>query len=561
MSAVHTFTALFPFGGLGAGALGFKRATARLFGATARFEVLGGIDFDDDASKDFLYLADAPSLTADIGTLKPADLVAFAGRRCPDVVFFSPPCKGASGLLSEKNAKTARYRAMNGLALSWLRLMFAAWDDRPALILLENVPRLKIRAAGMLRKLKAMLRQAGYVLHDGFHDCGELGGLAQHRRRYLLVARLPSKCPPILYQPPKLRVRGCGEVLSALPMPEDPRGGPLHTLPNLSWLNWVRLALIPAGGDWRDLPGVLAEGESRREKFKRHRVEPWTEPTGTIGGSGSNGVENVADPRVTLACASNPRAHHDKYRVERWDEPAHTVIGATRPGSGAPAIADTRPQREWFGSVLGVKGWNDSSGVVTGNAGASTGAFSVADPRAGEVKRAFDHGYAVLRYDEPSPTIAGGSYPGQGAYSVSDPRLECQPRAGAWGVLGWEEAAATITGHARVDNGRFAIGDPRRPPPFLPVIVAADGTWHRPLTTLELAALQSIPTVVRGEPLKLSGNTVRGWRERIGNAVPTDAAESIAVPMLVALLQTALGAFALSGGDVWVRPNEAGAHA
>ena len=561
MATAHTFTALFPFGGMGPGALGFKRASARLLGASACFEVIGGIDFDDDASKDFVYLVDAPSLTADIATLQPAELVAFAGRRCPDVVFFSPPCKGASGLLSEKSAKTAKYRAMNGLALSWLRLMFAAWDDRPALVLLENVPRLKIRAAGMLRKLKSMLRQAGYVLHDGFHDCGELGGLAQHRRRYLLVARLPSKCPPLLYQPPKRRVRGCGEVLGTLPVPEDPRGGPLHRPPNLSWLNWVRLALIPAGGDWRDLPGVLAEGESRRQKFKRHRVERWEEPTGTIGGSGSNGVENVADPRVGLPCANNPRAHHNKYRVERWDAPAHTVIGATRPGSGAPSVADPRPQQPWFGSVLGVKGWDEPSGVVTGNARAPTGAFSVADPRSGEVKRAFDHGYAVLRFDEPSPTIAGGSYPGQGAYAVADPRLECKPRAGAWGVLGWSEAAATITGHARVDNGRFAIGDPRKPPPFLPVIIAEDGTWHRPLTTLELAALQSIPTIVRGEPLKLAGNTVRGWRERIGNAVPTDTAEAIAGQMLVALLQAKLGTFALSAGAVWVRPIEIGAHA
>lgn len=596
MTREHVFTVLFPFGGSGVGALGFKRATARLFNATARFEVLGGIDLDDDASKDFVYLVEAPSLTTDIAKLQPAELRAFAGPRCPDVIFFSPPCKGASGLLSERNAQTAKYRAMNGLALSWLRLMFAAWDDKPALILLENVPRLKVRAAAMLRKLRAMLRQAGYILHDGFHDCGELGGLAQHRRRYLLVARLPSKCPPILYQPPKRRVRGCGEVLGALPMPEDPRGGPMHRLPNLSWLNWVRLALIPAGGDWRDLPGVLAEGESRRQKFKRHRVEMWDEATGTIGGSGSNGVENVADPRVVGLGACKPSSHHNKYRVECWDEPAHTVIGATRPGSGAPgvadprvaafagslgvsdwrapsatvtgegyptngcfSVADPRPAQPWFGSVLGVKGWTDPSGVVTGNARAPTGAFSVADPR---VKRAFDHGYAVLRWDEPSPTVAGGSYPGQGAYAVSDPRLECTPRAGAWGVLGWQEAAATITGHARVDNGRFAIGDPRKPPPFLPVIIAEDGTWHRPLTTLELAALQSIPTVVRGEPLKLAGSTVRGWRERIGNAVPTDTAEAIAVQMLTALLQAALGTFMLSaGGAVWVQPDEIGARA
>lgn len=583
----RVYTAFFPFGGLGAGALGFKLAEARLFDERARFRVIGGIDFDDDASKDFVYLVEAPSLSVDIAKLRPEELRAFAGRRAPDVVFFSPPCKGASGLLSEANSKTPKYRAMNGLALSWVRLMFDTWDDQPSLILLENVPRIQVRAADMLRKLKAMLRRAGYILHEGFHDCGELGGLAQHRRRYLLVARHAKKCPPLLYQPPTKRVRGCGEVLGELPMPEDPRGGPLHRLPKLSWLNWCRLALIPAGGDWRDLPGVLEQGQARRELFKREKVERWQEPVGTIGGPGSNGVENVADPRVGMACASNPNAHHNKYRVERWDGPAHVVTGATRPGSGAPAIADPRfgnvdrvrewsqpsgtvtsspapssgagavadPRIDWFRGTMGVKAWTEPSGVVTGNARASTGPFSVADPR---VSFAFDHGYMILPWDKPSPTVAGGSYPGQGAYSVADPRLDCAPRAGTYGVLGWEEAAATITGHARVDNGRFAVADPRKPPPFTPIIIAEDGTWHRPLTTLELAALQSLPTVVRGEPLKLAGNTVRGWRERIGNAVPVDTAKAIAEQMLVALLGASVGSFLLSAaGGVWVEPQEA----
>lgn len=257
-----------------------------------------------------------------------------------------------------------------------------------------------------------------------------------------------------------------------------------------------------------------------------------------------SGAPAIADPRLFAGSLG----------VNGWAKPSTTVTGEGYPTNGSFSVADPRPQQAWFGSVLGVKGWEEPSNVVTGNARAPTGAFSVADPRPGEVRRAFDHGYAVLRYDEPSPTVAGGSYPGQGAYSVADPRLECQPRAGAWGVIGWREAAGAITGHARVDNGRFAVADPRRPPDFLPVIIAQDGTWHRPLTTLELAALQSIPTVVRGEPLKLAGSNVRGWRERIGNAVPCDTAEAIAVQMLTALLQAKLGAFSLSSGDVWVRP-------
>lgn len=630
----HVFTALFPFGGLGAGALGFKEAVATQAGCSARFNIIGGIDFDDMASKDFVYLTGSPSLTADIGKLQPEALRSFAGDEVPDVIFFSPPCKGASGLLSNKNAKTAKYQRMNGLALTWLRLMFATWKSRPSLVLLENVPRLKKRAPTMVRKLVKMLRDEGYVVNEGFHDCGSLGGLAQHRRRFLLVARLPTKCPPLLYHPKPQRVRGCGEVIGELPMPEDDAGGPMHKLPRLSWMNWVRLALIPAGGDWRDLPGVLAEGEQRRAKFKRHAVEKWEEPTGTVGGSGTNGVVNVADPRpfgnvdrvrdwsepsgtitsspapssgagavadpraiewfrgtmgvkawdepsgvvtgnarastgpfsvadprlaaqLALPSSEKPGTHHNKYRVEDWKKPAHTVTSATRPGSGAPAVAD--PRIKGFGNSRAVKSWDEPAATVTGGMGASNGGGHVADPR---VKRAFDHGYGVLDWEKPSPTVAGGSYPGQGAYSVADPRvdeavaLNCEPRAGAYGVIGLEEALGAITGHAKIDNGRFAVADPRKPPTFIPAIIAKDGTWHRPFTTLELAALQGIPTVVDGKPLALAGKKIALWREHIGNAVPPPAAKAIAEQMLMALLQAATGAFQLSNGAIWVAPKK-----
>lgn len=517
--AERVYTALFPFGGMGGGAMGFAEAETHLFGTKARFVVLGGIDSDAGACADFEKLARAPSWCTDIDALTPADLRA-RWPKAPDVVFFSPPCKGASGLLSAEKAKTEKYQKMNGLAERWTRLMLEAWREPPRLVLLENVPRLKKRAAPMLRRVRAMLRAAGYVFHDGFHECGEIGGLAQVRKRYLLVARHAKRVPPLLYQPPKLRVRGCGEVIGPLPMPSDPAAGPMHRLPRLSWLNWVRLALIPAGGDWRDLNGVLRDGQAKREVFKRHGVQRWDEPSATVAGSGSNGPSAVADPRIGMD-ACGPNAYHNNYRVEDWAEPAHTVTGATRPGSGGP---------------------------------------SVADPRVSLVpeKPAFDHGYGVLRFDEPSPTVAGGSQVGQGAYSVADARdlpFKAEFYKGTYGVMGWEEAAGTITGAARFDTGRFTVADPRKPPDFTPLIIAADGTWHRPLTTLELAVLQSFPATIDGEPLVLSGKSHSAWRERIGNAVPRRAARAIAERMLVTLLTADCGGFTLEGSlPVWVRP-------
>jgi hypothetical protein len=99
------------------------------------------------------------------------------------------------------------------------------------------------------------------------------------------------------------------------------------------------------------------------------------------------------------------------------------------------------------------------------------------------------------------------------------------------------------------------IRDPRRPPiGHVPVIVAEDGTWHRPLTTLELAALQGLPVRLEGRPLVLAGGATSRWRERIGNAVPVGTAEAIARRMLAALVEAEVGGMSLSGLAVWVSP-------
>lgn len=570
------FAALFPFCGLGAGARGFLDAEVRLFGQTAGFRALGGIDVDPEGCADFERLTGSPAWCVDVSKVTAAELRMRYGYRAPDVIFMSPPCKGSSGLLSEKKAKSAKYRKLNGLALTWTRRMLEAWPAHPPkLVLLENVPRVTSRAKGMLKKLRRMLKKAGYVFSDGYHDCGELGGLAQHRRRYLLVARHQDSLPPLLYQPPHKRVRGCGEVLGELPLPEDPVAGSLHRLPRISWLNWVRLALIPAGGDWRDLPGVLEQGQARREKWARHKVAAWDDATGAVAGSGSNGATNVADPRLTCtpragaygvldpnepagavvgsqrvdnsrAAVADPRPfalpsckpgrHNNKYKVHGWQDPSGTVIGATRPGSGAPSVADPRPGG-WFRGTYGVADWQEPSGTVTGGAGPSKGRFSVADPR---VTRAFDAGYGVLHWRAAARTIAGKSAVGCGAYSVADPRIgELVPGLRAASEQELAQAAA----------------NPRKAPPFIPVIIAEDGTWHRPMTTLELAALQGLPVRLEGEPLALDGGAVGRWRERIGNAVPVPTARAIAEQMLVCLTQGALETFSLSSaGPVWVEP-------
>lgn len=540
----HVYTALFPFGGLGAGARGFLDAQVQLLGRVGRFRCLGGIDFDERACADFEYLTGAPAWCADVLAITPDELRARYGATAPDVVFMSPPCKGSSRLLSAAKAKTEKYQAMNRLAVEWTRRMLEAWPDPPALVLLENVPGLPTRAGAMLRELRAMLKAAGYVFHASTHDCGEIGGLAQHRTRYLLVARHPRRCPPLLYQPPKRRVRGVGEVLSALPMPAT-RGasawGELHTMPRLSWRNWLRLALIPAGGDWRDLEGVLA-GRARREVFRRHAIAQWAQPIDAVTGPGGHSVEAVGDPRVELHCRPFPGA----YGVCRFDEPSAAIAGASKIDNRPVSIADPRVAdgTAWNRGAYGVTGWAASSGTVTGGDHPSKGRFAVADPRVEAslpIGTAYDAGYGVLGWGDAARTIAGTAAAGTGAYAVADPR---------------ERAFVDEVRVLALDEAMALELDPAKPPPFLPVIVADDDTWHRPLTLLELAALQGLPAHVAGAPLRLSGTRTQ-IAEHIGNAVPVAAGQAIAERMLVALVEASAESFSLSGGGaVWVREEE-----
>ena len=542
MKVPTTYSALFPFGGAGPGALGFLRAQVQTAAGTIRFKSVGGIDVDPAACEDFERLTGSPALCADMHELTAEQLKAFAGERAPDVVFGSPPCKGFSALLPKKAAKKEKYQRLNRLVIAWIRLIEEAWgDDPPRLILMENVPRITSRGGCLLAQVKQMLSRMGYVFHTSNHDCGELGGLAQHRQRYLLVARHSKKCPPLLYQPPKRRVRACGEVLSKLPLPNDPRGGPMHRLPRMSWLNWMRLALIPAGGDWRDLPGVLKTGQARREVFRRHHVGRWDKAAATIAGGGSNGVSAVADPRTMKGYAGT-------YGVMAFDQPAPTVTSRSGASTGRFTVADPR-----VGATTSLRRLH----VVAEGEGESAASVKVGG--------AYDHGYGVLSWDEPSPTVAGGSHIGQGAYSVADGRVALDVVVhGVSGVLDWRDALKCLGRGGQFREGPLLLVDdagevverlePKKAPNVPPLIISADGCWHRPLTTLELAALQGMPTQLDGEPLVLAGTSTSAWRERIGNAVPPPAAQAVAEEMLITLSSADQDSFQLSSNPVWVGP-------
>ena len=574
------------FCGLGGGAVGFNRGRAEVNSLRARFRCIGGVDVSAAAIRDFERLTGCRGTVLDMFDREqyrafhgaepsstwceasPDDMRRAAGNERPHIVFLSAPCKGFSGLLSESRSKSGKYQALNRLTLRGVWLMLEAWsDDPPELVIFENVPRIATRGRALLDQINALLRSYGYAVAETFHDCGEIGGLAQSRKRFLLVARHVAKVPPFLYEPPKRPLRAVGEILERLPMPGDLRGGPMHALPNLQWKTWVRLAFVEAGSDWRSLnklrvvDGKLADYLLVPDYRGGYMgVNRWDEACGTVQGRStvSNGAFAVADPRPGFPAST----HRNVYSIIRWDDAAKTVTGSGHTSGGALSVADPRVDDRRSGA-LGVRAWDSPAGAVAGESLPPNGAFSVADPRFPNSQGEHGTKYHVQPWGQPSGTITGSDRVGSGALCIADPRLGMQRErgdhyltAGHYGVQPWNQPSGAVSAAAGPDNGRWSVADPRLPEPdekLVAVIRALDGTWHRPFTTLELAALQSL--VDPDSLFDLDGNSDSAKRERIGNAVPPLAAQAIADLMGQTLLMAWSGqSFVLSALPIWVQP-------
>jgi len=618
------------FAGAGSGAAGMQDARPEIPGLQGRMVCVGGMDVDPAGAEDFYRFTGVRCTVRDLFSRDqyvafhgheppaywvealPEDVRAAADGRRPNIVFLSAPCKGFSGLLSQSLSLTAKYQALNALTLRGVWLMLEAWKDDPVeVILFENVPRIATRGRHFLDQIVQLLRHYGYVVRETAHDCGELGGLAQSRKRFLLIARHADKVPAFIYEPPKRPLRAVGEILGRMHLPGDLRAGPMHRIPNLSWKTWVRLAFVEAGSDWRSLNRLAIEDGHLRDFLivpEMHSgvlgVRTWDSPTGTVTGNARpvTGAFSVADPRAAAGAAQ-----YSQFGVMRMEDTAGAIIGLKSPGQGTFSVADPRhagpakhsnefrivpfdavgravtsahgtgqcvadPRTGWpdaaHGNKLAITAFGGAAKTVTG-ARFGSGGLCVADPRRGGGHSK----YAVTEWDGASRTVISGSTTGQGAFAVADPRPGLARErgdhyltAGHYGVAAWDRNIGAVSASACHDNGAWSVADPRPLPAaddkLACRILSLDGTWHRPFTTLELAALQSLydpddyaEAEERGEVFQMDGTADSAHRERIGNAVPRKAAKAMGEVIGQAILLARTGeSFQLSAAPIWVRP-------
>lgn len=559
----RTYNALQVFAGIGGACKGFDEAAVEYKGVRARFRTIGAIDIDPSACETLealcpgvrasrLDLFTREQYEAFHGEPPPEgwrevgleDIVAASGGERPDVVFLSPPCKGFSGLLGTGAANTPKYQALNGLVSRGLFLVLEAFAHQlPGLIFLENVPRIADRGETLLDQVRRMLESYGYLIRMSVHDCGRIGGLGQHRRRFLLTARHAATVPTLLFEPADLPMKTIGQVVTHLGIPgllvDGRLRDPLHVVPEIAASTWERLALIRAGKDWKDV-GAKPKGDR----------------PGVVG----------------------PRWAPGMWRI---DPVGDSGIGLLQRADGAGNLGDVRAPSARRNAVLGVRSMDTPSGTVTGETWPANGAFSVADVRLGG-RAEYANIYRVLADEGPSVTVTGASPTGRtlrvvsaaepsptvigtadswssGSAHLADPMLGSAPRNGTFGVQAWEGQSATVTGSIDVHAGIAAVASPGPAdqvrilvPGYGRIIISDDGCWHRPFSTRELAALQDFP-----DDLWLASESVVVQRMWIGNAVPRGAARFIGVCALSTLLAADEGGLGLpNGGGVWVRRPE-----
>lgn len=572
MNAVQYKTAAVLFGGIGGESRGLKNAQVEYGGKLFRFKMLCSIDSDPVANRNHdLITGEKTSVTLDLfrrwqyeawhgkkppktwNEVTPWDIWKAFKEQVPFFLFLSPPCKGLSGLLPQEKSESNKYQALNYLTVSGLELALQACleygGNLPAVIQLENVPRITSRGKPLLHQIKKLLKRYAYeVSIRADHNLGEIGGLGQNRVRFLMMARDPKQIPNVIYYPEKKKMRTIGDILHSLPIPGDViAGGPLNKLPRLIWKTWLRLALIPEGGDWRDLNKLQYECLRivHNPRSGAFGVSDWNKAcgavTGTAGPGRSNGVTAVSDPRLNI----NSNGKTNLFRIQATDHAAVCVTGAAGPNQGATCIADQSftDRAGRHPSVFRIVDVNEPSPCVTGTRFGS-GAIAIADPIRGRAESKlktdirisdrpgrYTDKFRMQAHDKPAATVTGVTDVQAGAQLLADPSLQ----------------AANLSDSDEIpkDNDRGVW-----------IIISQDGKWHRPLTTYELAMLQSFPPFLPdGRPFQLEGcNDVKA-REYIGNAVPCDSAEQMGNVILMAAAEAEAGiTFSLSWDTVWVAP-------
>lgn len=219
----------------------------------AGFEIVAAVDNCGPAMASYAKNFEHPSYKEDIKTIGAITLKKWGIRQPIDLIAGGPPCQGFS---IQRIGEDADER--NDLVFEFGRIIC---EIRPRMFLMENVPGLLgKRGVNAVKRFTKLMIDAGYILTHEVLDAVNFG-VPQFRRRVFYVGwqrdqDINFSFPNASHSEKRYQtVRKAIGDLASPPHDFSPYpGDPLHRRMKLSRKNLERLALIPPGGGFEDLP-------------------------------------------------------------------------------------------------------------------------------------------------------------------------------------------------------------------------------------------------------------------------------------------------------------------
>lgn len=276
----------------------------------AGFRVVAGQDMYELAGETFATThKSAKFIPGPIQAISPEDLLSVAKLRPGelDVLVGGPPCQGYSYYNHGRGTDDPRA----GLFREYLRIVDGL---QPKWLVMENVAGItSIGAGAVVREIQQGMRKRGYRVEMSLLKAEEYGVPQERRRMFFIATRedRPIRFPDPTHGPdagvPFVTI---GDAIRDLPAVGNGKGDNIsryhttptsafaremrgqenvlanHWAPKLDQKNLVRLAHIPPGGSWRDIPhDLLPEGMKRAKRSdhtKRYGRPEWGDLACTI---------------------------------------------------------------------------------------------------------------------------------------------------------------------------------------------------------------------------------------------------------------------------------------
>ncbi|MGZ2432592.1 DNA cytosine methyltransferase [Rhizobium redzepovicii] len=293
-------------------------------------EVKWALDIDTNATKTFASAhPEAVVDCCDVSLVSASDVVERAGIEKIDWFFAGPTCQAVStmGLFHLEDPR-------NALFVHFIRLLdgFTAAGRRPRHVVMENVPGVVYgRNLVIVKELFKLFKERGYHVFADVVNMADYG-LPQLRNRFILIATVdpvPPTFPKHTHAPMKkgdlreyvsvseaIADLAAAEVDSRAVARISARGRPTRFQSfvrdgdgyapnqhnsNLSEVNRKRVASVPQGGSWKDIPPELLP-----DRFRRVRLTDYATLYGRLHEASPAYTISAGFNNVTSGCFTHP---------------------------------------------------------------------------------------------------------------------------------------------------------------------------------------------------------------------------------------------------------------